>query len=134
MGVRMEIRPRAMSAISGRTGTIVFSWPVDSSREVLDTGRVISVRQDVVRSPVDGAGFTRDVVVHPGAVGVVALDDDERVLLVRQYRHPVGHRLLDGRYEITGGLPEGTRIVTQLQSGLRVGRSATADEPYGGPL
>jgi ADP-ribose pyrophosphatase len=70
-------------------------WPVDSSRVVLDTGRVITVRQDVVRSPVDDGGFTRDVVVHPGAVGVVAMDEDERVLLVRQYRHPVGHRLLE---------------------------------------
>ena len=35
----------------------------------------------------------RDVVVHPGAVGVVALDDQGRVLLVQQYRHPVGRRL-----------------------------------------
>jgi 8-oxo-dGDP phosphatase len=70
-------------------------WPVDSSQVVLDTGRVVSVRQDVVRSPVDGVLFTRDVVVHPGAVGVVALDQDERVLLVQQYRHPVGQRLLE---------------------------------------
>lgn len=35
----------------------------------------------------------RDVVVHPGAVGVLALDDEGRVLLVNQYRHPVGRRL-----------------------------------------
>jgi 8-oxo-dGDP phosphatase len=70
-------------------------WPVDSSLVVLDTGRFVSVRQDVVRSPVDGVLFTRDVVVHPGAVGVVALDEDERVLLVQQYRHPVGQRLLE---------------------------------------
>jgi ADP-ribose pyrophosphatase len=35
----------------------------------------------------------RDVVVHPGAVGVVALDDQDRVLLVTQYRHPVRRRL-----------------------------------------
>jgi ADP-ribose pyrophosphatase len=34
-------------------------------------------------------------VEHPGAVGIVALDDDECVLLVRQYRHPVGHRLVE---------------------------------------
>lgn len=56
------------------------------------TGRVIDVRRDVVAG---GGGFTRDVVVHPGAVGIVALDAWERVLLVRQYRHPVGHRLLE---------------------------------------
>jgi 8-oxo-dGTP pyrophosphatase MutT (NUDIX family) len=66
---------------------------VSASETVLDTARVISVRQDRLRSPADGAEFVRDVVIHPGAVGVVALDDDERVLLVSQYRHPVGHRL-----------------------------------------
>ncbi|MGH8825014.1 MAG: NUDIX domain-containing protein [Jiangellaceae bacterium] len=70
-------------------------WEVVSSETVLETSRVISVRRDHVRSPADGAEFVRDVVIHPGAVGVVALDDDERVLLVSQYRHPVGHRLLE---------------------------------------
>ena len=68
---------------------------MSASETVLDTARVISVRQDRLRSPADGAEFVRDVVIHPGAVGVVALDDDERVLLVSQYRHPVGHRLLE---------------------------------------
>jgi 8-oxo-dGDP phosphatase len=75
-------------------------WPVGRSQTVLETSRVISVRQDHVRSPSDGVEFVRDVVIHPGAVGIVALDDDERVLLVSQYRHPVGHRLL----EIPAGL------------------------------
>jgi 8-oxo-dGTP pyrophosphatase MutT (NUDIX family) len=75
-------------------------WPVTESEVVLRTSRVIAVRQDHVKSPTDGAEFLRDVVVHPGAVGIVALDDDERVLLVSQYRHPVGHRLL----EIPAGL------------------------------
>ncbi len=75
-------------------------WPVTDSEVVLRTPRVIAVRQDHVQSPADGAEFLRDVVVHPGAVGIVALDEDERVLLVSQYRHPVGHRLL----EIPAGL------------------------------
>lgn len=69
-------------------------WPVRSSSVAHRTGRVITVRQDVV-IPVVGDRFTRDVVVHPGAVGILALDDQERVLLVSQYRHPVGHRLLE---------------------------------------
>ena len=65
--------------------------------EVLDTetvfsGRVISVRKDRVSMPGD-TDSQRDVVVHPGAVGVVALDDQGRVLFVQQYRHPVGRRL-----------------------------------------
>lgn len=83
-------------------------WPVEQSRLALETGRVIAVRQDVVVSPADGARFTRDVIVHPGAVGVVALDDAGRVLLVRQYRHPVGHRLLEvpaGLLDVAGEDP-----------------------------
>ena len=47
-------------------------------------------------------------------------------------RHEVtlGHRLLDGRYEITGGVPDKATVLTQLRSGLRVGRAATiASEP-----
>ncbi|GAA0925096.1 NUDIX hydrolase [Kribbella koreensis] len=71
------------------------SWEVSSSEVVHSTGRVISVRRDQIVPPGGGETFTRDVVVHPGAVGVVALDRDNRMLLVRQYRHPVGYRLLE---------------------------------------
>jgi ADP-ribose pyrophosphatase len=76
-------------------------WPVESSSTRFEGG-VISVRSDVVRSPVDGATFVRDIVVHPGAVAVVALDDNN-VLTVSQYRHPVGRRLIE--------LPAGLRDV-----------------------
>ena len=57
-------------------------------------GHVITVRRDLVSMPGDTSS-QRDVVVHPGAVGVVALDDRGRVLLVTQYRHPVGRRLVE---------------------------------------
>lgn len=70
-------------------------WPVSTSSIVHETARVISVRRDVVHPPGGGEPFTRDVVVHPGAVAVVALDDAGQLLLVQQYRHPVGHRLLE---------------------------------------
>ncbi|MEV6271471.1 NUDIX hydrolase [Kribbella sp. NPDC051936] len=69
-------------------------WPVSASETVHETGRVISVRRDTIEPPV-GEQFVRDVVVHPGAVGVVALDENNRMLLVRQYRHPVGYKLLE---------------------------------------
>ncbi|MFI5713874.1 NUDIX domain-containing protein [Kribbella sp. NPDC051620] len=81
------------------------AWPVASSETVHTTGRVISVRQDEVTPPAGGDSFVRDVVVHPGAVGVVALDPQNRMLLVRQYRHPVGYRLLEppaGLLDVTG--------------------------------
>ncbi len=61
------------------------------SSDVVFTGRVIALRRDIVAMPGE-ASSQRDVVVHPGAVGVVALRGDD-VLLVNQYRHPVGRRL-----------------------------------------
>lgn len=51
-----------------------------------------------------GVVVDRDVVVHPGAVGIVALDDDECVVLVRQYRHAVGAEL----WELPAGLLDET--------------------------
>jgi len=86
--------------IGGELGDRVEQWPVVASEVVYQTGRVISVRQDAVAPPHGGPSFTRDVVEHPGAVAIVALDEDERVLLVAQYRHPVQRRLL----EIPAGL------------------------------
>ncbi len=51
----------------------------------------------VVSDDVDFGGIVRrrDVIVHPGAVAIIALDDADRVLLIRQYRHPVGRWLFE---------------------------------------
>jgi len=68
-------------------------FQVTESREVF-AGRIISVRSDTVTMP-GGGTSQRDVVEHPGAVGVVALDDSERIVTVRQYRHPVRRRLVE---------------------------------------
>ena len=72
--------------------------------EVLDSetvyeGRVISLRRDTVAMP-GGGDSVREVVTHPGAVAVVALDDEDNVVLLRQYRHPVGEHL----WELPAGL------------------------------
>src|SRR5437764_2092786 len=64
--------------------------PVVDSTLQFHSGRVIDVRTDVVRMP-SGDTTDRDVVVHPGAVGIIALDADNRVLFIQQYRHSVGH-------------------------------------------
>lgn len=64
-----------------------------SNRVVQFDGRIWSVVSEDVDFP--GATARRDVVVHPGAVAVIALDDRERVLLIRQYRHPVGQLLFE---------------------------------------
>jgi 8-oxo-dGDP phosphatase len=73
-------------------------WPVTESAE-LASGTMVRLRKDMVRMP-DGEVVGRDVLEHPGAVAVLALDADEQVLMIRQYRHPVG-RLL---WEIPAGL------------------------------
>lgn len=52
-------------------------------------GRVWNVRTDKVDLG-DGQRVQRDLIEHPGAVGIIAVDDELRVLMVRQYRHPVG--------------------------------------------
>jgi 8-oxo-dGDP phosphatase len=77
---------------------ITGSWPVTSSKE-LARGAMVRLRKDMVQMP-DGEVVGRDVLEHPGAVAVLALDAEDRVLMIRQYRHPVG-RLL---WEIPAGL------------------------------
>ncbi len=67
--------------------------------EVLSTqhvfhGYAFDVRTDQVRMP-EGTVAARDVVEHLGAVAVLAIDTDDRVCLVNQYRHPVGANLLE---------------------------------------
>ncbi|ALO92927.1 MULTISPECIES: NUDIX domain-containing protein [Streptomyces] len=62
-------------------------------------GNKTSVRTDDVVMP-DGSVARRDYQVHPGSVAVLALDEEDRVLLINQYRHPVRHKL----WEIPAGL------------------------------
>jgi 8-oxo-dGDP phosphatase len=68
-------------------------------RRVDFTGPVFTVVTDEVEMP-DGGHAKRDFMIHVGAVGVVALDEDDRVVLVHQYRHPVGAFL----WELPAGL------------------------------
>ena len=69
------------------------------SSETVYEGRVIRLVRDTVTMP-GGGDSVREVVRHPGAVAVVALDDEGRVVLLRQYRHPVGSYL----WELPAGL------------------------------
>jgi 8-oxo-dGTP pyrophosphatase MutT (NUDIX family) len=73
-------------------------WPVSES-DVLARGRIVTLRTDDVRMP-DGEMVAREVVEHPGAVAVVALDSGGSVLLIRQYRHPAAAML----WELPAGL------------------------------
>lgn len=62
------------------------------ARDELHHGLVWDLRRDTVELG-DGQTVVREYVAHPGAVCVIALDDADRVLLLRQYRHPVGMSL-----------------------------------------
>jgi ADP-ribose pyrophosphatase len=57
-------------------------------------GRLLDVRRDEVRLP-DGATATREYVVHPGAVMVVPMLDDGRLVVERQFRYPLGRVMLE---------------------------------------
>ncbi len=69
------------------------------NREYPYRGRILNLRVDTVRIP-NGTETIREVVEHPGAVVIAAIDFDGRVLFVKQYRHAVGRELLE--------LPAGT--------------------------
>ncbi|WP_328556350.1 MULTISPECIES: NUDIX hydrolase [unclassified Streptomyces] len=73
-------------------------WEVRAT-ETPFKGNKTSVRTDDVVMP-DGSVVRRDYQVHPGSVAVLALDADDRVLVLRQYRHPVRQKL----WEIPAGL------------------------------
>ncbi|ERF56606.1 NUDIX family hydrolase, partial [Cutibacterium avidum TM16] len=68
-------------------------WDRDECWQVVDhqvkaTGRVCNFVDDAVVTP-SGEHINRQYMSHPGAVGIIALDDQDRVAVVRQYRHPV---------------------------------------------
>ena len=66
--------------------------------ELVYQGRVWDVRADRVRYG-DGE-IVRQYVAHPGAVAILALDEEGRVLVIQQYRHPIRHR----DWELPAGL------------------------------
>jgi ADP-ribose pyrophosphatase len=64
------------------------------SGEQVFRGVLLDVRRDLVRLP-DGSNATREYIVHPGAVVVVPVLDDGRLVLVRQHRYPLDKVLLE---------------------------------------
>lgn len=62
--------------------------------ETLVEGGFLELRRDKVLLP-DGQQATREYIVHPGAVAVVPLLDDGRIVLVRQYRYPIGRAIVE---------------------------------------
>jgi ADP-ribose pyrophosphatase len=72
------------------------SWPVHGVEEVWRGGAPFAVRLDTLSAPGrPEETFSRLVIEHPGAVIVLALDEQDRALVLEQYRHPVSARLVE---------------------------------------
>jgi 8-oxo-dGTP pyrophosphatase MutT (NUDIX family) len=67
--------------------------------ETIYVGKIFALRADEVRMP-GGNTARREVVEHYGAVAILAIDEDANIVMVYQYRHPVGRRL----WELPAGL------------------------------
>jgi ADP-ribose pyrophosphatase len=93
---------------------------------LIHTGRYLTVRVDTVRDT-DGNEHTRDIVGHPGAVAVVAIQDGH-VLMVHQYRAPAGRVLVEipaGTLErAPDGATEDPRLAAARELGEETGSSA----------
>lgn len=119
------------SEISDLTG----SRPVTRRRERVSAAKWTVVTDRVLLDA--DTTVERDVVVHPGAVGVVAIDPDDQVVVLRQYRHPVAGQL----WEIPAGLldePEESPLATAQrelveEAGLKASQWDTLIDLYSSP-
>jgi ADP-ribose pyrophosphatase len=96
--------------------------------EVLHRGRYLQFRVDSIERA-DGTRGTRDVVGHPGAVAVLALDDRDRLLLVRQWRIAAGRALLEipaGTLDVHDGATEDPDRAARRELEEETGHRATA--------
>ena len=70
-------------------------WPVHASEDIWRSGTPFAVRRDLVSAPGNDETFWRLVLEHPGAVVILAVDADERALVLRQYRHAAELRFVE---------------------------------------
>jgi ADP-ribose pyrophosphatase len=71
-------------------------WPVHDTEDIWSGDAPFSVRRDLISAPGrPDDRFGRVVLEHPGAVVVLAVDDDERALVLHQYRHPASMRFVE---------------------------------------
>ena len=72
---------------------MIFEEKTVSTKRIYD-GIVVNLRVDTVELP-DGKTALRDIVEHPGGVGIVAITDDNKILMVKQYRKPIEKAILE---------------------------------------
>jgi len=95
-------------------------------RRVVHRGRYLEFRVDTMERA-DGSGGTRDVVGHPGAIAVLALDGDRRLLLVRQWRIPAAQAMLEipaGTLDLHDGVTEDPDLAARRELEEETGHRA----------
>jgi ADP-ribose pyrophosphatase len=96
-------------------------------REVVHRGRYLEFRVDTIERA-DGTTGTRDTVGHPGAIAVLALDDDGRLLMVRQWRVPAAQAMLEipaGTLDVHEGVVEDPDLAARRELEEETGHRAT---------
>ena len=97
-------------------------------RRLIHRGRYLEFRVDTIERA-DGSRGTRDVVGHPGAIAVLALDDDGRLLLVRQWRIPAERAMLEipaGTLDVHDGVTEDPDVAARRELEEETGSRAGA--------
>lgn len=105
-----------------------------SSEKIFD-GRILHIRRDTVLLP-NGHQSTREVVDHPGGVGILALDDQNRVLIVSQFRYPYGEILREipaGKLEYGEDPAEAARRELREETSAVAGSFQSLGELYPSP-
>jgi ADP-ribose pyrophosphatase len=95
-------------------------------RHLVHRGRYLEFRVDTI-ARADGSGGTRDVVGHPGAIAVLAVDDDRRLLLVRQWRIPAARAMLEipaGTLDVHDGATEDPDVAARRELEEETGHRA----------
>ncbi|GAA4471951.1 ADP-ribose diphosphatase [Enteractinococcus fodinae] len=94
-------------------------------QQTVFSGAIWEIQRDTFTIEEGDEPLTRDYVKHPGAVAIVALDDQQRVAMIRQYRHPVGQDC----WEIPAGLVdvEGESLLATAQRELAEEADMVAD-------
>ena len=89
---------REQSSVAPEVSAPRHDFAVVSSDDIY-TGKVLAVRRDDVRMPAGGTSV-REIMEHAGAVAIAALDADDRLMMIYQYRHALERRL----WEMPAGL------------------------------
>jgi ADP-ribose pyrophosphatase len=134
-------------ACTGRSSLLQLNQPIDEgpredmsfetvlASERVYEGRILNLRVDEIRTPT-GVEALREIVENGAAVAVVALDDQQRVLLVKQYRHAVRGLVVEipaGKLDGDEDPLEGAQRELREETGFRAGHFARLGNFYPAP-